>query len=181
MIHEFIGKYPHVDASNFVAESATLIGDVHLGKDSSIWFNAVARGDVNWIRIGAESNVQDGAIIHVTHRTAPTTIGNRVSIAHAAVVHGCTIEDEVLVGIGAVILDHAVIGRQSIIGARALVTGGVRIPPRSMVMGIPARVVRPLDDEEVASLRRNALNYVRYKNIYLGVDVPDENPFYDAG
>ena len=178
MIREFIGRTPRLDETAFVADSAEVIGDVSLGRHGSVWFNATVRGDVNRIVIGDESNVQDNAVIHVTHGTAPTTIGNRVTIGHSAVVHGCTIEDEVLVGIGSIILDHAVVGTQSIVGAGALVTGGMRIPRRSMVLGVPARVVRPLTDEEVATLADYAANYVRYKNIYTGVETPDRNPFY---
>lgn len=180
MIHEFIGRSPDIHETAFVADSANVIGDVRLGRDSSIWFNATVRADVHRIVIGDESNVQDNAVIHVTHGTAPTTIGDRVTIGHSAVVHGCTIENEVLIGIGSIILDHAVVGSQSIVGAGALVTGGLEIPPRSMVLGVPARVVRPLTDEEVATLADYASNYVRYKNIYVGVESPPENPFYTA-
>lgn len=178
MIRDFIGRTPRIHETAFVADSADVIGDVLLGRDGSIWFNATVRGDVNRIAIGDASNVQDNAVIHVTHGTAPTTIGDRVTIGHSAVVHGCTIEDEVLVGIGSIILDHAVVGTQSIVGAGALVTGGMKIPPRSMVLGVPARVVRPLTDEEVATLAEYAANYVRYKNIYSGVEAPERNPFY---
>lgn len=180
MIAPFLGICPILPASAFVAESADVIGDVILGEESSIWFHATVRGDVHRIRIGDRSNVQDQAVIHVTNRTAPTTIGNGVTIGHSAVVHGCTIEDDVLVGIGAVILDHAVIGAGSLVGARALVTGGTIVPPRSMVLGSPARVVRPLTDAEVESVRSFASNYVRYSRIYLGIDRPETNPFYDV-
>jgi carbonic anhydrase/acetyltransferase-like protein (isoleucine patch superfamily) len=179
MLHPFLNRLPELDPTVFVAESAQVIGDVHLGPESSVWFNAVVRGDVNWIRIGARSNIQDGAVVHVTNRTAPTLIGDRVTVGHSAVVHGCTVEDDVLVGIGAVILDHAVIGHDSLVGARALVTGGTRIPPRSLVLGSPARVVRSLSDEEVEQVHAFARNYVGYARIYLGVDRPAHNPFYD--
>lgn len=178
MIEPYLGAHPVVDESNFVAESAVLIGDVRLGRKSSIWYNATVRGDVNWIRIGEASNVQDNAVVHVTHGSAPTHIGNYVTIGHSAVVHGCTIHDNVLVGIGAVILDHAVIGEGSLIGARSLVTGGTEIPPGSLVIGSPARVVRELSDDEIASLHQNALNYVRYRAIVLGEEELEQNPFY---
>jgi gamma-carbonic anhydrase len=178
MIESYLGVSPDYDSSTFIAHNATVIGDVRLGPESSVWYNAVIRGDVNWIRIGAQSNVQDGAVVHVTHGTAPTLMGDLVTIGHSAVVHGCTIEDACLIGIGAVILDHAVIGEGSLVGARALVTGGTRIPPRSLVVGAPARVVRELSDEEVASVRQNAINYVRYRGIVLGEEKPDANPFY---
>jgi carbonic anhydrase/acetyltransferase-like protein (isoleucine patch superfamily) len=118
-------------------------------------------------------------VVHVTTRTAPTLIGDRVTVGHSAVVHGCTVEDDVLVGIGAVILDHAVIGHDSLVGARALVTGGTRIPPRSLVLGSPARAVRSLTDEEVEQVHAYARNYVGYARIYRGVDQPARNPFYD--
>jgi carbonic anhydrase/acetyltransferase-like protein (isoleucine patch superfamily) len=178
MIRAFIGRTPRIHPSAFIAESADVIGDVSIGADSSVWFNATLRGDVNRITIGDRSNIQDNAVIHVTHGTAPTRVGDEVTVGHGAVLHGCTVEDGVLVGIRSTILDHAVVGSQSIVGAGALVTGGTRIPPRSMVLGVPARVVRPLSDEEVASLAEYSTNYVRYKNIYIGTDVPDENPFY---
>lgn len=180
MIRPFIHARPVLNETNFVAESAEVIGDVGLGEEASVWFHATVRGDVNWIRIGRQSNVQDSAVVHVTNRTAPTVIGERVTIGHGAVVHGCTVEDRVLVGIRSVILDGAVIGSDSIVGAGALVTGGVRIAPRSLVLGSPARVVRELTEEEVQSIGRYADNYVRYSRIYLGLDVPSTNPFYDA-
>ncbi len=180
MIRPFLNAYPVFDDSNFIASSAEVIGDVQLGEGASIWFNATVRGDVNWIRIGRASNVQDNAVVHVTNRTAPTRIGDEVTIGHSAVVHGCTIEDRVLVGIGSVILDHAVIGSDSIVGARALVTGRTVIPPRSLVLGSPARVVRSLTEEEVESIRRYAENYLKYSAIYRGEVRPERNPFYDA-
>ena len=178
MIQDFIGRSPQLDETNFVAETAALIGDVHLAQDVSIWFGASLRGDVNRIRIGERSNVQDNAVVHVTHGTAPTTIGKGVTIGHSAVVHGCTIENDVLVGMGSIILDQAVIGARSIIGAGALVTTGVIIPPESLVLGSPAKVIRKLRSEEIDSIFEYASNYVRYKNIYLGVERPDTNPFY---
>ena len=178
MIRPFLDAYPRFDDSNFIAPSADVIGDVTLGPGASVWFNVTIRGDVNWIRIGEASNVQDNCVVHVTHGTAPTDIGARVTVGHGAIIHGCTVEDEVLVGMGATILDGAVIGTQSIVGARALVTGGMRIPPRSLVLGVPARVVRPLTDEEVTSIGHYAANYLRYSAIYRGEERPDTNPFY---
>ena len=178
MIHEFLGARPSYDDSNFIAESAAVIGDVTIGRGSSIWFNATVRGDVNWIRIGDETSIQDNAVVHVTNRTSPTSIGNRVTVGHSAVVHGCTIHDRVLVGIGAIVLDRADIGSDSIIGAGALVTTGIEIPPRSLVLGSPARVMRALTDEEVDSVAQYANNYARYTRIYLGKERPESNPFY---
>jgi len=178
MIREFIGVYPTLDETNFVADSAAVIGDVQLGRDSSVWFSATVRGDVNRIRIGERSNIQDNAVVHVTNQTAPTAIGNAVTVGHSAIVHGCTIEDHVLVGMGAIILDHAVVGARSIVGAGALITSGVQIPEESLVLGSPARVVRRLTEKEIESITTYSDNYVRYKNVYLGVDQPDVNPFY---
>jgi len=181
MIRPFIHTHPVYDDSNFIAPSADIIGDVRLGPGASIWFNATVRGDVNWIRIGEASNIQDNAVVHVTNGTAPTRIGDRVTVGHSAVVHGCTIEDNVLIGMGAILLDHAVIGRDSIVGARALVTTGTRVPPRSLVLGSPAKVVRTLTDEEVETIGRYAANYLRYSAIYRGEEQPDTNPFYVKG
>jgi len=178
MIRPFLQAIPVADASNFIAPSAEVIGDVTLGKGASVWFNATVRGDVNRIRIGAETNIQDNAVVHVTKGTAPTVIGAGVTVGHGAVVHGCTIEDNVLVGMGAVLLDHCVIGRDSIVGARALVTQGTKIPPRSLVLGSPARVVRELTDEEVVRIGAYAKNYLEYSAIYRAEVQPDRNPFY---
>ena len=178
MIESFLGKSPSFDKSNFIAPNAAVIGDVTLGRAASVWFSAVVRADVNWIRIGERSNVQDGAVIHVTNRTAPTLIGVGVTVGHSVTLHGCTVKDNVLVGIGAVVLDGAVIGEDSIVGARALVTPETQIPPRSLVLGSPGRVVRQLNDEEVASIATFADNYVRYRALYLGEEKPAKNPFY---
>ena len=180
MLHPFIGRAPVVPDSCYVAPSADVIGDVVLGEESSVFFQAVIRGDVHRIRIGARTNVQDAAVLHVTNRTAPLVIGDDVTVGHGAILHGCTVRDRVLVGMGAVVMDHADVGEDTIIGARALVTQGTRIPPRSLVIGAPARVVRPLTDEEVASIKRNADGYVKYARVFRGVDAPAENPFYSA-
>lgn len=179
MIREFLKVSPILDDTNYIAESAAVIGDVTLGSHTSIWFNATVRGDVNWIRIGQGSNVQDNAVVHVTNRTGPTEIGDYVTIGHSAVVHGCTLGNRILVGINAVILDGATIGDDCIIGAGSLVTQRTQIPPRSLVFGSPARVIRPLTEEEVESVYRNAQNYLKYSRIYRGEETPDENPFYE--
>ena len=179
MIRAFLGVSPKYDDSNFIAPSADVIGDVHLGSLSSIWYNTTVRGDVHRIRIGHSSNIQDNSVVHVTHETAPTFIGDFVTVGHGAIVHGCTIRDRVLVGMGSIILDHADIGSDSIIGANSLVTARTIIPPRSMVLGSPAKVVRTLTDEEVETIMYFANNYVRYSAVYRGVDLPDTNPFYD--
>ncbi len=178
MIRTFLGNHPRYDKTNFIAESADVIGDVVLGPKSSIWFQATVRGDVNWIRIGEASNIQDNAVVHVTNGTAPTRIGNYVTVGHSAVIHGCTIDDHVLVGMGAIVMDHAHIGSYSIIGAKALVTARTVVPPRSLVLGSPAKVIRELTDDEVASIDRYAHNYVKYSAIYRGELKPETNPFY---
>ncbi len=179
MVRSFLGSEPDYDDTNYIADTAVVLGDVTLGKRASIWHHCTVRGDVNWIRIGKETNVQDNTVIHVTHGTAPTDIGARVTIGHGAIIHGCTVEDEVLIGMGATVLDHAVIGRHSIVGAQALVTKGTEVPPRSLVLGQPAEVVRELTDEEVASIREGADNYVRYSAVHDGREQPATNPWYD--
>ena len=178
MIDSFLGRTPRFDATNYIAPTAAVIGDVTLGEGASIWFGASLRGDVHWIEVGAGSNVQDNATVHVSRGTHPCWIKERVTIGHNAVVHGCTIEDDVLIGMGAVVLDGAVIGEGSIVGAQALVTMNTIVPPRSLVLGSPARVVRELADEEVERNRANALHYVRMSRMYLGADRPETNPFY---
>ncbi len=179
MIDSFLGTEPVYDESNYIAETAVVVGDVTLETDASVWHHCTLRGDVNWIHIGEETNVQDQTVVHVTHGTAPTRIGARVTIGHSAIIHGCTIADEVLVGMGATILDHAEIGRHSIVGARALVTKDTEIPPRSLVLGQPAEVVRELTDKEVASIQEGAANYVQYSAVHDGRAQPDANPWYD--
>ena len=154
---------PTVHPSAFVDASAQVIGDVHLGPESSIWMNCVVRGDVHFIRIGARSNIQDLTLVHVMRETHPALIGNDVTIGHNAVIHGCTIEDRCLIGMGAKLLNGCVIGTGSIVAAGALVPEGMVVPPGSMVMGMPARVKRPLTAEEDASIKWYADNYVRYR------------------
>ena len=166
MLRPYRGRLPVVHPTAYVDASAQVIGDVDIGADSSVWMNAVVRGDVNTIRIGDRSNIQDGTVVHVMHETHPTRIGDDVTIGHAAVVHGCTIGNRVLIGMGATILNGAVVGEDSIVAAGSLVTEGAVIPPRSLVMGSPAKVRRTLSDEDVASILDYAANYVRYKKDY---------------
>jgi carbonic anhydrase/acetyltransferase-like protein (isoleucine patch superfamily) len=180
MIDSFLGRTPALGDDVYVSETAAVIGDVTLADGASVWFGASLRGDVHWIRIGAGSNVQDNATVHVSRGTHPCDVGAGVTIGHNAVVHGCTIHDNVLVGMGAVVLDGAEVGAGSLIGAGALVTGGTEIPPRSLVLGSPARVVRALTEAEVERNRANAVHYVRMARMYRGVDRPTENPFYEA-
>ena len=179
MIDSFLGRSPHLGHPVFIADSAAVVGDVTLGDGASVWHGASLRGDVNWIEVGAGSNVQDNATVHVSRGTHPCRIGDEVTVGHNAVVHGCTVDDGVLIGMGAVVLDGAVIGAESIVGAAALVPGGLVVPPRSLVLGVPGKVVRTLSDDEVASNRANARHYVRMSRMVLGLDAPAVNPFYD--
>jgi carbonic anhydrase/acetyltransferase-like protein (isoleucine patch superfamily) len=154
-----------IDEAVFVAPGAVILGEVHLAAQSSVWYTAVLRGDTDKISIGARTNVQDGAVIHVD-AGAPCTIGAGVTVGHRAVVHGALVEDDVLIGIGAIVLSGAHIGHNCIVGAGTLVTGHSVIPPGSMVLGVPGRVVRPLTDEEAASIRAAADHYVQHSAAY---------------
>ncbi len=167
-LRPYLGKLPVIAAGAFIDETAQVIGDVAIGAESSVWMQVVIRGDVNYIRIGDRTNVQDGSVVHVQNETHPTVIGNDVTIGHGAVVHGCTIHDRVLIGMGAVILNGAVIGEDSIVAAGTLVTERSVIPPRSMVMGSPGKVRRALTDAEVATILEFSGNYVRYRLDYMG-------------
>lgn len=151
---------PKISAAAFIAPNATIVGRVELARDSSVWFGAILRGDNDLISIGEESNVQDGTIVH-TDEALPLLVGARVTIGHAVVLHGCTIEDECLIGIGSVLLNRSRIRRHSIVGARALVTEGKDFPERSLIIGSPARVIRMLTDEEVEGIRMSAAHYVQ--------------------
>jgi carbonic anhydrase/acetyltransferase-like protein (isoleucine patch superfamily) len=165
VIRGYKGVRPTLGARVFVDVSAQVIGDVELGDDASVWMNAVVRGDVNRIRIGARANVQDNCVLHVTSRH-PTVVGDDVTVAHSVTLHGCTVERRCLVGIGALVLNGAVVGEESIVAAGALVSEGMRVPPGSLVMGVPARVRRGVTEEERAGLRVYAENYVGYKDTY---------------
>jgi carbonic anhydrase/acetyltransferase-like protein (isoleucine patch superfamily) len=160
MIRTFQGIKPTIAESAFIEETAVVIGDVVVGDDSSVWFNAVIRGDVHYIRIGSRTNIQDLCVVHVTHDTYPTILGDDVTVGHHVVLHGCTIKDRVLVGMGATIMDGALIGEDCIVGARALVT-------KSLIVGSPAKVKRPVTNEELAWIRESAQNYVKYSRQYL--------------
>lgn len=166
MIRPFKSTWPVIDPSAYVDVSAQVIGDVTLGPESSVWMNVVIRGDVHRIRIGARTNIQDLTLIHVMRDTFPTTIGDEVTVGHSAVIHGTTIEDRVLIGMGAVLLNGVHIGHDSIVAAGTLLTEGTVIPPRSLVMGRPGKVKRALTDEDVAEIRWYADNYVRYRLEY---------------
>ncbi|MBI3769047.1 MAG: gamma carbonic anhydrase family protein [Deltaproteobacteria bacterium] len=161
MIAPFRAAMPAIDASAYVVDSAVVIGDVIVGAESSVWFHAVVRGDVHPIRIGRRTNIQDHATLHVTTGRAATTVGDDVTIGHGAIVHGCTIGDRTLVGMGAIVLDGVEVGAECLIGAGALLTPGTRFAPGQLVVGSPARAVRSLTVAERASLLASAVNYAR--------------------
>ncbi len=167
MIRTFQGTTPTIPKSCFVEGTAAVIGDVVMGEDCSVWFNAVIRGDVHYIRIGDRTNIQDLCMLHVTHDTHPLVIGHEVTVGHSVVLHGCTIKDRVLVGMGAIIMDGAVIGEDSVVGAGALVVEGTVVPPKSLILGSPARVRRAVTDKELAWIKESAENYVTYARQYL--------------
>ena len=169
MIREYKNLKPKIGKNVFIAENATVIGDVEIGDDSSVWFGAILRGDVNYIKVGKCTSIQDGTVVHVTNRTHPTLIGNYVTVGHAVKLHGCTIKDNCLIGIGAIILDGAVINENSIVAAGTLVPPGKEFPPNSLIMGFPAKVKRELSLEEIEHLKEHALRYVDYKNTYLNL------------
>lgn len=158
---------PEIGENVYIADSADIIGEVEVGNESSIWFNVVLRGDVEKISIGKFSNVQDGTVIHTTLDTFPTVIGDYVTIGHNAMLHGCTVKDNVLIGIGAVVLDNSVIGENSIVAAGALIPPGKEFPPNSLLKGSPAKVAKTLSEEDVKGIRNYAERYISYKNIYL--------------
>ena len=173
MVHKFKNITPTLGEKTWIAPSADVIGDVSIGKDCSIWFGCVVRGDVHYITIGDRTNIQDLSMLHVTHYKKedksdgnPTIIGSDVTIGHRVMLHGCTIEDACLIGMSATILDGAVIGKESIVGAGALVTKNKIFPPRSLIMGSPAKLVKELSDEEVAELYASASRYVKFKEDY---------------
>ena len=172
MIRSYKGISPRIAGSVFVEASAQIIGDVEIGAHSSVWFNCVLRGDCYHIRIGENTNIQDLTVIHVTQGRFATTIGNFVTVGHSVVLHGCTIADRCLIGIRAIVLDNVTIGEESFIAAGSLVTPGMVIPPRSMVMGSPAKVRRQVTDEEVARINEHWQHYVEYKNQYLAEREP---------
>jgi gamma-carbonic anhydrase len=168
MLRPHHGTMPRVDPTAYVDASAQVIGDVEIGAESSVWMNAVIRGDVHRIRIGARSNIQDGTVVHVMRDTHATTIGNDVTIGHGALIHGCTIDDRCLIGMGAILLNGAHIGRDSIVAAGTLVVERMDVPARSLVMGSPAKVVRPLTDAEIETIQAYADRYVQYRLGYAG-------------
>jgi carbonic anhydrase/acetyltransferase-like protein (isoleucine patch superfamily) len=166
VILPFQGVYPKIHESVFLAEGAQIIGDVEIGRESSVWFNAVIRGDVHYIRIGERTNIQDNCTLHVTHQKYPLIIGSDVTIGHGAIVHGATVEDYCLIGMGARILDNAKIHHHSLIAAGALVLEHFEVPEGTLVAGVPARVKRELTDEERKQIEQSAKNYLLYVQQY---------------
>ncbi|ADL07353.1 gamma carbonic anhydrase family protein [Thermosediminibacter oceani] len=166
MIQDFKGKRPDIHQSCFIAPTADIIGDVTVGENSSVWHRAVLRGDINSIKIGANSNIQDGTVIHVAEEH-PVTIGDYVTVGHSAILHGCTIKDNALIGMGAIVLDGAVVGEGALVGAGSLVPEGKEIPPYSLAIGIPAKVVRQLTREQIEKIKKNAEDYVEWAKEFM--------------
>ncbi len=173
MIRSFKEMTPQIDPTAFIAETAVVIGEVSIGAESSLWYNVVARGDVNFISIGERSNIQDLTMLHVTHKKhaddpgAPLIIGDDVTIGHSVTLHGCTLENGCFIGMQAMVMDKAVVGEGALVGARALVTEGTVIPPNTLWVGAPAKQKRDLTTDEIAWLKRSPQNYVRYSREYL--------------
>ena len=180
MLHEYKGKWPKLGERVYIAEGAQIVGDVVIGDHSSVWYNCVVRGDVHYIRIGNYTNIQDGSICHVMKDLYPLILHDYVTIAHGVMLHGCTIESHCLIGMRATIMNNAVVGAHSIVGAGALITENIIIPPRSLVLGMPAKVKRPLTDEEVASIDEYSRRYYEYKETYLNMqEAGSHKPEYD--
>ena len=166
MIRPFRNTQPKIHETAFIAETAVVIGNVEIGENSSVWYGSILRGDVNHIRVGARTNIQDACVLHVSAKTHPTVLEDEVTLGHRVTLHGCYVETGCLIGIGAIVMDGARVGSNSLIGAGSLVTPNMQIPPRSLVLGTPARVKRELSDEEVKDLSKFWQNYVSYSQIY---------------
>ena len=166
MIKSFQNTTPKIHESAYVTDDAIVIGDVEIGAESSVWFGSILRGDVNYIRIGERTNIQDGTIIHVSREKHSTILENEITVGHRATLHGCRVETGCLIGIGAIILDGVRVGENSLVAAGSLLTPNTQIPPRSLVMGSPAKVKRELSDAEVADLEKFWRNYVSLSRIY---------------
>jgi carbonic anhydrase/acetyltransferase-like protein (isoleucine patch superfamily) len=166
VIRPFRGTTPVIDPSVFVADTATIVGDVHIGAGSSVWFGAVIRGDVFHIRIGEQTSIQDNSVLHVTHDRFATIVGNRVTVGHSVTLHGCTIGDLCIIGMGSTVLDQVEVGERCIVGAGALLTPGTKVPPGHLVVGAPARIKRPLTEAEHNWLVASAAHYVELARIY---------------
>ena len=173
MIKPFQGMIPKIDPTAFIAETAVVIGDVSIGPQSSIWYNVVARGDVNFIKIGARSNIQDLTMLHVTHKKhaddpgAPLVIGDDVTVGHSVTLHGCTLQNGCFIGMQAMVMDNAVVGEGALVGARALVTEGTIVPANTLWVGAPAKYKRDLNQDEIAWLKKSPHNYVKYSRQFI--------------
>ena len=166
MIKKFRGKSSIIPDSCYISESVDLIGDVTLGENVSLWFGTVVRGDMHFITIGNRSNIQDNSVVHVTTDISPTRIGEEVTVGHNAIIHGATIEDRCLIGMGSIIMDDVVVGEGSIVGAGAVVPSNMIIPPRSLVVGLPAKIVRQTTDEELEMIIERAQHYIDFSAEY---------------
>ena len=169
MLHEYQGKWPRLGERVYIAEGAQVVGDVAIGDHSSVWYNCVIRGDVHFVRIGKYTNIQDGSIGHVMKFECPLILQDYVTVGHGVMLHGCTVQSHCLIGMRAIILNDVTVGEHTIIGAGALVTEGTVIPPRSLVIGMPAKVKRELTDKEVADIDEYAKRYYEYKETYLAM------------
>lgn len=169
MIRQFKEIHPTIHETAFITDDAIVIGDVEIGEDASLWYGSIVRGDVNLIRIGARTNIQDGTIIHVSSKTHSTILEEEITVGHRVTLHGCYIERGCLIGIGAILMDGVRVGANSLVGAGSLLTPGTQIPPRSLVLGSPARVKRELTDDELAYLDKSWRNYVELKKHYQEV------------
>lgn len=167
VVRAFGGKAPRFGRRVFVASNATVIGDVTLADDVSLWYNVVVRGDIHWVRIGARSNLQDGVIVHVENGEWPTLIEDEVSVGHGAILHGCTVRRRSLIGMGAVVMNGAEIGEGAIVAAGSVVREGFRVPAGTLAAGVPTVIKREVDDEEAARIVKTARNYLEYKSRYL--------------
>lgn len=176
MIRAYRSISPRIHPSAFIDDSAQVIGDVEIAEQSSLWMNVVVRGDVNWIRIGRRTNLQDATIVHVMRGTHPTTIGDEVTVGHGVILHGCTVNARCLIGMRAVLLNGVEVGPECIIAAGSLLVEGTRVPPGSLVMGSPARVKRALTPEEIASIGDYAERYVGYRMEYMNAASPGGDP-----
>jgi carbonic anhydrase/acetyltransferase-like protein (isoleucine patch superfamily) len=173
LIHSYRDKRPRIDETAFIAESAHVIGNVSIGPDSSVWFGCVLRGDLYYITIGARTNVQDLSVIHVNYGTNPTVLEDEVTVGHRAILHGCRVKSGALIGMGATLLDDVVVEEQALVAAGSVVSPGTVIPARKLARGVPARVIRDLSDEEVASLARGAESYRELKDEYRAQGSPE--------
>jgi gamma-carbonic anhydrase len=166
MIKPFKNLAPKIHETAFITDDAIVIGDVEIGENASVWFGSIVRGDVNYIRIGARTNLQDGTIVHVTSNDHPTVLENDITVGHRVTLHGCYVETGCLIGIGAILLDGVRVGRNSLVAAGSLLTPGSVIPPGSLVMGSPAKVKRALTEEEIDAIARNVATYVDLSAVY---------------